>query len=173
MGSAHVEHMRRSPGPTAVERACAFSKVAIAGDSALCTGIPWSGSRAGIAPSIMSAVTPNYTYRAEWDPESFEYTARCSEFPGYYTRAGTAGEAVTAMEGIVAERIAELAEAGQPPPASLTDHLYSGRFLIRTSRALHARLTVEAAEQRVSLNQWVVAKLADRPRPVGFDDLFD
>lgn len=118
-------------------------------------------------------MTPNYTYRAEWDPDSDQYTARCAEFPGYYTRAATAGEAVTAIERVIAERIAEMAEAGQGPPASMTDHLYSGRFLIRTSRALHARLVVEAAEQRVSLNQWVVTKLADRPRPVGFDDLFD
>ena len=113
-------------------------------------------------------MTPNYTFRAEWDPDSDQYTARCSEFPGYYTRA-----AVTAIERVIAQRIAEMTEAGQGPPDSLTDHLYSGRFLIRTSRALHARLTVEAAEQRVSLNQWVVTKLADRPRPVGFDDLFD
>ena len=28
---------------------------------------------------------------------------------------------------------------------------------------LHARLAVEAAEQNVSMNQWVVSKLADRP----------
>ncbi len=28
---------------------------------------------------------------------------------------------------------------------------------------LHARLAVEAAEQNVSMNQWVVQKLADRP----------
>jgi predicted HicB family RNase H-like nuclease len=34
--------------------------------------------------------------------------------------------------------------------------------MIRTSRALYARLTMEAAEQRVSLNQWVVHKLAER-----------
>jgi predicted HicB family RNase H-like nuclease len=35
---------------------------------------------------------------------------------------------------------------------------------------LHARLTVDAAEQNVSLNQWVVQKLADRP-PIGLLDL--
>jgi hypothetical protein len=30
-----------------------------------------------------------------------------------------------------------------------------------------------SAEQRVSLNQWVAAKLADRRPTVGIDDLFD
>ena len=34
---------------------------------------------------------------------------------------------------------------------------------------LHSRLTVEAAEQNVSLNQWVVQKLADRPPSSLFD----
>lgn len=66
-----------------------------------------------------------------------------------------------------------MAEFGQTPPDSLTDHRYSGRFLIRTSRSLHARLIVEAAEQRVSFNHWVAAKLADRPRAFGLGDLFD
>ena len=37
---------------------------------------------------------------------------------------------------------------------------YSGKFLVRTSPALHARLAVEAAEQNVSMNQWAVQKLA-------------
>ena len=40
------------------------------------------------------------------------------------------------------------------------------------SPALHARLAVEAAEQHVSLNQWVVQKLADRGQPISLDDLF-
>jgi len=55
-----------------------------------------------------------------------------------------------------------------PPP--LTERRFSGKFLVRTSPALHARLTVEAAEQNVSLNHWVVQKLSDRP-PIGLFDL--
>jgi predicted HicB family RNase H-like nuclease len=34
--------------------------------------------------------------------------------------------------------------------------------VVRTSLALHARLTVEATEQGVSMNQWVVQKLSGR-----------
>jgi predicted HicB family RNase H-like nuclease len=55
-------------------------------------------------------------------------------------------------------------------PVPLTERRFSGKFLVRTSPALHARLTVEAAEQNVSMNQWVVQKLADRP-PIGLFDL--
>ena len=124
-------------------------------------------------PPKYASPPPNYTYRAEWDPERSEYIARCLEFPGRYAEAFTAHEAVAALETVIADAVAEMAEFGQTPPDSLTDHRYSGRFLIRTSRTLHARLTVEAAEQRVSFNQWVVGKLADRPPALGFADLFD
>jgi predicted HicB family RNase H-like nuclease len=121
---------------------------------------------------MMVAMVLNYTYRAEWDPERREYFARCLEFPGRYAEAFTAHEAIAALELIVAEALAEMAEYGQAAPDSLTDHRYSGRFLVRTSRYLHARLSVEALEQRVSFNHWVVGKLADRPPALGLDDLF-
>jgi predicted HicB family RNase H-like nuclease len=48
----------------------------------------------------------------------------------------------------------------------------SGKFVVRTSPALHARLVIEAAEQNVSMNQWVVQKLSgrfDRPLCGPFD----
>ena len=121
----------------------------------------------------MICAMPNYTYRAEWDAERREYQARCLEFPGRYAAAFTAHEAVAALERIVEEELALMAQAGQPPPESLTDRRLSGKLLIRTSPSLHARLVVEAGEQGVSLNQWVVAKLADRPQAFRLNDLFD
>jgi len=122
---------------------------------------------------MMAVMQQNYTYRAEWDPERREYFARCLEFPGRYAEAFTAHEAIAALETVVTEALAEMAEFGQTPPDSLTDHRYSGRFLVRTSRMLHARLMVEAAEQGVTFNQWVVGKLTDRPVAFGLNDLFD
>lgn len=38
---------------------------------------------------------------------------------------------------------------------------------------LHRRMSIEADEQGVSMNQWVVSKLSDRPIKLGFNDLFD
>ena len=114
---------------------------------------------------------PNYTYRAEWNPERLEYLSSCLEFPGHYAQAFTAHEAVAAMERTVEQLLAERAEFGQSPPKSLTDHRFSGRFMVRTSRAMHSRLMVEATEQGVSFNQWVACALAGR-RPPSFDDYF-
>jgi len=79
-------------------------------------------------------------------------------------------EAVASVEQAVDEFIAERAAANEDVPRPLTERQFSGKFLVRTSPELHARLTVEAAEQNVSLNQWAVQKLADRP-PIGLFDL--
>jgi predicted HicB family RNase H-like nuclease len=63
----------------------------------------------------------------------------------------------------VDEHVAERQREGFDVSAPLTERQYSGKFKVRTSPALHARLAAEAAEQNVSMNQWVVQKLADRP----------
>jgi predicted HicB family RNase H-like nuclease len=70
----------------------------------------------------------------------------------------------------VEQAVAECEADEHEPPAPITERKFSGKFVIRTSPALHSRLTVEAAEQNVSLNQWAVQKLADRP-PIGLFDL--
>jgi predicted HicB family RNase H-like nuclease len=113
-----------------------------------------------------------YTYRAEWSPEYYEYVAVCLEYPYRYSRAPTAHEAIESLEREIAEVVDDMVAAGATPPASLTDRQYSGNLRVRTSPSLHSRLAVEAAEQGVSLNQWVVQKLADRKTIPTLDDLF-
>jgi predicted HicB family RNase H-like nuclease len=113
----------------------------------------------------------NYTYRAEWCIDEYQYVARCLEFPGLFARALTAPEAIRGIEAIVAENVADLESCGATAPPSLTDRRYSGNFVVRTSPTLHGTLVVEANEQGVSLNQWAVQKLAGR-RPPTLDGFF-
>jgi predicted RNase H-like HicB family nuclease len=108
-----------------------------------------------------------YTYRAEWSSEFGEYISRCLELPWLSRRGPTPAEAIASVEHAVDEYLADREGDGPPP---LTDRKFSGRFLVRTSPMLHARLTVEAAEQTVSMNQWVVQKLAGRS-PISLLDL--
>lgn len=72
--------------------------------------------------------------------------------------------AIAAAERLVDEDVAAAAGTGWTPPESLTDREYSGRFVLRMSPELHAHLAVEAAEQGVSLNQWVLQRLTNRRR---------
>jgi len=114
---------------------------------------------------------PNYTYRAEWSTPHCQYRAICLEFPGLHAIALTPHEAIEGVQKLVTEILAEYADGNMDPPKSLTDHRYSGQFMVRTSPELHERLMVEAAEQGVSMNQWVAYKLAGRRIPT-LDDLF-
>lgn len=104
-----------------------------------------------------------YTYRAEWSPERRSYIGSCLEFPQLFAVGLTAAEAVATMEQKVADEVRERLACEMSLPESLTDRRYSGKFVLRTSQTMHAKLSVEAAEQGVSLNQWVVQKLAARP----------
>jgi predicted HicB family RNase H-like nuclease len=104
----------------------------------------------------------HYTYRVEWSAEQSQYVGRCIEFPWMSRWAPTMQKAIAEVEHAVDEYIHQLEADGGDVPVPLTERQYSGKFVVRTSPALHARLAVEAAEQNVSMNQWVVQKLADR-----------
>jgi predicted HicB family RNase H-like nuclease len=111
-----------------------------------------------------------YTYRGEWSCEHGEYVGRCIELPWLSQWAPTLREAIARVEQAVDEYIADRQDDGVDVPAPITQRKYSGKFMVRTSPTLHARLAVEAAEQNVSINHWVVQKLSDRP-PIGLFDL--
>ena len=51
-------------------------------------------------------------------------------------------------------------ETGEEPPEPLADKAYSGKFLVRLPPETHRALAIRAAEQGVSLNRLVSARLA-------------
>jgi HicB family len=103
-----------------------------------------------------------YTYRAEWSPHHDKYVGVCIELPYLRREAPTAPQAVAAIEQAVNEHVNGLRACGESPPTPLSERSYSGTLVVRTSLELHARLALEAIEQRVSMNQWVVQKLSGR-----------
>jgi len=103
-----------------------------------------------------------YTYRAQWSPDYGEYVGVCIELPYLRREAPTAPQAVAAIEQAVGEHVNTLRATGESTPTPLSERNYSGTFVVRTSPVLHARLALEATEQRVSMNQWIVQKLSGR-----------
>lgn len=102
----------------------------------------------------------HYTYRVTWSPEDVEHVGLCTEFPSLSWLADTPEMALAGIRKLVGEVVADLQANGEPVPESLADRRYSGEFRVRIPPELHRELTMQAAEQGVSLNRLASAKLA-------------
>ena len=103
----------------------------------------------------------HYTYRIEWSPEDGEWVGLCIEFPSLSWLGSTADVAVGGIVQLVADTVKDMYANGEQPPQPLSERHYSGKVMVRTSPELHKRLTIEAAERNLSLNQWAIHKLAE------------
>jgi hypothetical protein len=84
----------------------------------------------------------HYTYRVTWSAEDGEYVASCLEFPSLSWLDASRTGAIDGLEKVVAER------------------RFSGTFNVRIGEQLHRVLVMRAAEEHMSLNQYVVKMLA-------------
>ncbi|GAB2493856.1 hypothetical protein GCM10027030_29050 [Luteococcus sediminum] len=104
--------------------------------------------------------TARYSFRVTWSVEDDEFVATCVEFPSLSWLAETPESALTGLRELVDEVVADLRERGEDVPEPLSTRHYSGKFQLRLGEDLHRRLAIEAAEQHLSLNQYVTRKLA-------------
>lgn len=102
----------------------------------------------------------HYTYRVTWSPEDGEYVATVAEFRTLSWLARDPTEALLGLRTLVASIVSDLQAGGENVPEPLADRTYSGEFRLRIPPALHRALAIEAAEQGVSLNRLVSAKVA-------------
>ena len=102
----------------------------------------------------------HYTYRITWSAEDGEHLGLCAEFPSLSWLAPTPGEALSGVRDLVSGVIADMQASGESPPDPLADRTYSGRFMVRVPPETHRELAVTAAEEGVSLNRLVSARLA-------------
>lgn len=102
----------------------------------------------------------HYTYRVSWSPEDREYVATVIEFRSLSWLAPDPAAALLGLRDLVAQVVDELVTSGEPVPEPLADRQFSGEFRLRIPPALHRALAMEAAEQGVSLNRLVSAKVA-------------
>jgi predicted HicB family RNase H-like nuclease len=102
----------------------------------------------------------HYTYRVTWSAEDQEHVGLCAEFPSLSWLASTPEKALAGIRRVVATVVDEMKASGEPVPQALSEKKYSGRFMVRIPSAVHRTLATEAAEQGVSINRLVSAKLA-------------
>jgi|SRR5699024_10535561 len=104
----------------------------------------------------------HYAYRVVWSATEAAFIGSVAELPALTATAATAEEAFTQIRSLASDAVADLAGRGMPVPVPYADRDYSGRFQVRVPPEMHRRLTIEAAEQSISLNRLVVSRLSSR-----------
>ena len=105
-------------------------------------------------------MSDRYTYRITWSAEDGENVGLCAEFPSLSWLAPSPEMALAGIERLVRDVVSDMQETGEVPPEPLADKAYSGRFLVRVPPETHRALAIRAAEEGVSLNRLVSARLS-------------
>lgn len=102
----------------------------------------------------------NYVIKSINDESGSYFHASVLELDGCQSTGETFDEAYNnlreAMEGWIETKL----ENGYTIPEPLDTDKFSGKFLLRLPKSLHARLSMEAEKEGVSLNQYAVYKLS-------------
>ena len=101
----------------------------------------------------------HYTYRVAWSSEDGEFVATVAEFPSLSWLSSSQVEALTGLETLLAGVIDDMRQQGETVPEPISERTFSGKFNLRLGERLHREVALRAAEENLSINQWVVRKL--------------
>lgn len=94
--------------------------------------------------------------------EDGRFSASILEFPGCFSQGNSPAEAYANLEEAARGWIEAALEQKLEIPEAPSPQRANGRVLVRLPRTLHQRLSMLAERDGVSLNQYIVAGLAER-----------
>lgn len=105
-----------------------------------------------------------YPIEVFWSDEDQGFIAIAPDLPGSSAWGETEAEAIKELHTVIELWIKATKKVGNPVPTASNplDLSYSGKFLMRVPKRLHAELSRSAKTQGVSLNQYVLFLLASR-----------
>jgi predicted HicB family RNase H-like nuclease len=101
----------------------------------------------------------HYIYRVTWSAVDNEFVATCVEFPSLSWLAEDQLAALKGLQDLITEAVVDMEAQGEEVPQPFSERTYSGKFNLRVGESLHRRLAMEAAEEHISINQYVVRRL--------------
>ncbi len=101
----------------------------------------------------------HYTYRVMWSEEDQEFVGLCAEFPSLSFLDENMTTALNGIVDIVGQVVIDMDDNNEPIPDPIAERRYSGKFQVRIPPEQHRMLAVKAAEEGVSLNRYISAKL--------------
>jgi predicted HicB family RNase H-like nuclease len=102
----------------------------------------------------------DYLYSVVWSPEDEAFIGRVLEFPSLAAHGETQEKALREIRAVVGYALEDLDDNREPAPEPLSKRPFSGTLNLRMPKHLHRQLAIEAAQEGVSLNQWINTKLA-------------
>ena len=102
----------------------------------------------------------DYLYSVVWSNDDGAFIGRVLEFPSLAAHGNTQEAALREIGSVVRYALEDLAESREVAPEPLSKRSFSGTLNLRMPKHLHRQLAIEAAQEGVSLNQWINTKLA-------------
>jgi predicted HicB family RNase H-like nuclease len=102
----------------------------------------------------------DYAYTVQWSQEDQAYLGRVAEFASLAAHGPSPMAALQEIVDVVRDVLEDLEKSGEEIPPPFSKRHYSGNLRLRMPEALHRTLAREAAQQHVSLNQWINTKLS-------------
>jgi len=102
----------------------------------------------------------NYIIKPVNDESGSYFYAQVLELDGCQSTGDTFQEAYDGLQEAMEGWIETKLENGFPVPLPLDHNKFSGKFVVRLPKSLHARLAMEAEKEGVSLNQYTLYKLS-------------
>ncbi|MCD4847140.1 MAG: toxin-antitoxin system HicB family antitoxin [Candidatus Aegiribacteria sp.] len=102
----------------------------------------------------------HFTYRVTWSEEDQEYVGLCTEFPSLSWLTETQESALEGIRQLVASVISDMKKNKEKIPVPISIRKYSGKFMVRIPPEVHRKIAEIAAEEGVSINRLVSARLA-------------
>ncbi len=107
----------------------------------------------------MAQYIEKYTYRIGWSEEDQAFIAKCLEFSSLAAHGDTAEAALQEIKLVVAESVKWLQEDGESIPEPFGLKKFKGHLTLRVPPEKHRELSIKAAEEGVSVNQFILARL--------------
>ncbi len=100
--------------------------------------------------------TSRYPLEVFWSDEDEGFIAIALDLPGCSAFGETQEEAIRELQDAIAAWAAAAEAAGNPVPSPAARQEFSGKFIVRLPKTLHASLALQAKREESSLNQYVV-----------------
>lgn len=104
-------------------------------------------------------IAEKYAYRVVWSEEDGEYVGLCAEMPSLSWLEKSQDAALRGIVEAAKGVVRDMAKTREQAPEPLATRKFSGQFKVRIPPRVHRQLALEAAEENVSLNRLVAAKL--------------